>query len=105
VDYILGENPKKMSYMVGFGSNYVQQAHHRGASIVSIKKNNKAVTCKGGFDQYFNRAEPNPNVLDGAVVGGPDENDAYTDSRSNFQQAEPATVNTAPLVGVLARLA
>ncbi|KAE8038507.1 hypothetical protein FH972_011009 [Carpinus fangiana] len=105
VDYILGKNPKKMSYMVGFGSNYVQQAHHRGASIESIKKNNKAVTCKGGFDLYFNRAEPNPNVLDGAVVGGPDENDGYTDSRSNFQQAEPATVNTAPLVGVLAHLA
>ena len=105
MDYILGENPEKMSYMVGFGSNYVQQAHHRGASIESMKKNHEAVTCKGGFDLYFNRAEPNPNVLDGAVVGGPDENDGYTDSRSNFQHAEPATVNTAPLVGILARLA
>ncbi|KAM3281999.1 hypothetical protein P3S67_027646 [Capsicum chacoense] len=34
VDYILGENPRKMSYMVGFGTNYPQQIHHRGASIV-----------------------------------------------------------------------
>lgn len=101
----MGENPEKMSYMVGFGSNYVQQVHHRGASIESIKKKPEAVTCKGGFDLYFSRAAPNPNVLDGAVVGGPNENDGYTDSRSNFQQAEPATVNTAPLVGVLARLA
>lgn len=101
----MGENPKKMSYMVGFGSNYVQQPHHRGASIESIKKKPEPVTCKGGFDQYFNKNQPNPNVLYGAVVGGPDENDGYTDLRSNFQQAEPATVNTAPLVGVLARLA
>uniref|UniRef100_A0A0V0HTF6 Endoglucanase n=1 Tax=Solanum chacoense TaxID=4108 RepID=A0A0V0HTF6_SOLCH len=41
VDYILGENPQKMSYMVGFGTNYPQEVHHRGASIVSIKKDKK----------------------------------------------------------------
>ncbi|KAK7852647.1 endoglucanase 13 [Quercus suber] len=105
VDYILGANPQKMSYMVGFGSNYPKQLHHRGASIVSIKKNPEPVTCKGGFELYFNKNEPNPNVLDGAVVGGPDDNDGFTDSRSNFQQAETATANIAPLVGVLARIA
>ncbi|KAK3195288.1 hypothetical protein Dsin_026598 [Dipteronia sinensis] len=27
-DYLLGQNPKGMSYMVGFGSNYPTQAHH-----------------------------------------------------------------------------
>ncbi|KAM3685656.1 hypothetical protein ACB098_11G137800 [Castanea mollissima] len=105
VDYILGSNPQKMSYMVGFGSNYPKQLHHRGASIVSIKKNPEPVTCKGGFDLYFHSNEPNPNVLDGAVVGGPDDNDGFTDSRSNFQQAETAIANIAPLVGVLARIA
>lgn len=94
-----------MSYMVGFGSNYPKQLHHRGASIVSIKKNPEPVTCKGGFDLYFNKNEPNPNVLDGAVVGGPDDNDGFTDSRSNYQQAETAIANIAPLVGVLARIA
>lgn len=71
---------------------------------ISIKKDPATVTCKGGFD-WFNKNEANPNVLDGALVGGPDENDGYTDSRSNYQMAEPATANTAPLVGVLARLA
>ncbi|KAK3195292.1 hypothetical protein Dsin_026602 [Dipteronia sinensis] len=40
-DYVLGQNPKGMSYMVGFGLNYPTQAHHRGASIVSIKKDPK----------------------------------------------------------------
>ncbi|XP_020086791.1 endoglucanase 13-like [Ananas comosus] len=105
VNYILGANPKKLSYMVGFGSNYPGQVHHRGASIVSIKRDRNPVSCQGGFSSWFNKNEPNPNVIDGAIVGGPDANDGYTDSRSNYQQTEPATVTTAPFVGVLARIA
>ncbi|EXB55167.1 Endoglucanase 13 [Morus notabilis] len=101
VDYILGVNPKNMSYMVGFGSNFPKQVHHRGASIVSIKKDPTPVTCKGGYEEWFNRNEPNPNVLDGAMVS-PDENDGYTDARSNYQCTEPTTVTNAPLVGVFA---
>lgn len=93
-----------MSYMVGFGSNFPQQIHHRGASIVSIKKDRNPVTCKGGFDLWYYKNAPNPNVLDGAVVG-PDENDGYTDSRSNYQLGEPTLVTNAPLVGVLAHFA
>ncbi|KAK2635676.1 hypothetical protein Ddye_030468 [Dipteronia dyeriana] len=103
LDYILGVNPKNMSYMVGFGSNYPQKVHHRGSSIVSIKEDNTLVTCQGGLDFWLNKNAPNPNVLDGAIVGGPDKFDAYLDDRNNYQQAEPATANTAPLVGVLAR--
>ncbi|XP_055809299.1 endoglucanase 14-like [Solanum dulcamara] len=105
VDYILGENPRKMSYMVGFGTNYPQKVHHRGASIVSIKKDKSPVGCHEGFVKWFYKNAPNPNVLDGAIVGGPDISDYYNDSRSNFQQAEAATANSAPLVGVLAKLA
>ncbi|KAI3418652.1 Endoglucanase [Psidium guajava] len=104
-DYILGANPNKMSYMVGYGSRYPTQVHHRGASIVSIKKDPAPVSCSQGFKLWFDKNAPNPNVLDGALVGGPDGQDQYTDARSNYQMAEPATVNTAPFVGVLARLA
>ncbi|EPS69947.1 hypothetical protein M569_04812, partial [Genlisea aurea] len=102
VDYVLGSNPMRMSYMVGFGANYPGRVHHRGASIVSIKQNPAPVTCSGGFDQWFRRSEDNPNVLTGAIVGGPDLADQYSDARDNYQQAEPATANNAPLVGVLA---
>ncbi|XP_058075644.1 endoglucanase 14-like [Magnolia sinica] len=105
VDYILGANPRHISYMVGFGSAYPLQVHHRASSIVSIKKDGTPVSCQDGFKIWFNKNAPNPNVLDGAIVGGPDANDAYIDLRSNFQQAEPATVTTAPFVGVLAGLA
>ena len=52
---------------------------------MSIKKNPELVTCKGGI-LYFNSSEPNPNVLDGAVVNGPDENDNFDDLRSNYQR-------------------
>ncbi|XP_065633238.1 endoglucanase 13-like [Quercus suber] len=105
VDYILGSNPRSTSYMVGFGSTYPNQVHHRGASIVSTNVNPAPVSCQGGYDLYFNKDAPNPNVLDGAVVSGPDENDNYSDLRSNYEQAEPTTVTSAPLVGVLAKLA
>ncbi|KAK3042101.1 hypothetical protein RJ639_001803 [Escallonia herrerae] len=105
VDYILGSNPPGTSYRVGFGSKYPQQVHHRGSSIVSIKKDKTPVTCKGGFETWFNKDAPNPNVLRGAIVGGPDQSDHYNDARGNFMQAEAATANSAPLVGVLARLA
>ncbi|TVU39790.1 hypothetical protein EJB05_13230, partial [Eragrostis curvula] len=32
LNYILGDNPKKMSYVVGFGDKYPRRLHHRGAS-------------------------------------------------------------------------
>ncbi|CAH8354123.1 unnamed protein product [Eruca vesicaria subsp. sativa] len=104
-NYILGSNPKSMSYMVGYGSNYPKKPHHRGASIVSIKKNKTPVDCKGGFSEWYNNPAPNPNVLNGAIVGGPDENDAYGDDRTDYQHSEPGLATVAPFVGVLAAVA
>ncbi|KAK4748567.1 hypothetical protein SAY87_015153 [Trapa incisa] len=39
VEYILGDNPKGMSYMVGYGGYYPQRIHHPGSSIPSIPWN------------------------------------------------------------------
>ncbi|KAL3699271.1 hypothetical protein R1sor_017293 [Riccia sorocarpa] len=105
VDYILGTNPKNLSYMVGYGTSYPQFPHHRGASIVSIKTDSAFVACDAGYEEWYQRPEPNPNVLTGAVVGGPDQDDNYTDERDNVQGGESATYNSGPIVGVLARLA
>lgn len=105
VDYILGSNPRGISYMVGYGARYPRRAHHRGASIVSIRANPSFVSCKDGYASWFGRAGSNPNLLDGAVVGGPDGRDGFADERNNYQQTEVATYNNAPLMGVLARLA
>ncbi|GAA0186216.1 hypothetical protein LIER_33504 [Lithospermum erythrorhizon] len=101
VDYILGDNPKGMSYMVGYSNYYPQRIHHRGSSIPSIKVLPQFVGCKDG-SVYFNSSNPNPNLLVGAVVGGPQEDDTYEDDRVDFRKSEPTTYINAPLVGVLA---
>lgn len=104
VDYILGSNPMGMSYFVGHGSNFPQRVHHRGASIESYGENKGFIGCTQGYDNWYGRAEPNPNILSGALVGGPDIKDRFKDERRNYIQTEACTYNTAALVGVFARL-
>ncbi|XAR71804.1 Cellulase [Bertholletia excelsa] len=103
VDYILGSNPLNISYMVGYGNKFPQRIHHRGSSLPSIGDHPEHINCTGG-SLYFARADPNPNLLTGAVVGGPDANDSYADSRAQFTYSEPTTYINAPLVGLLAHL-
>ncbi|KAL0379155.1 UNVERIFIED_CONTAM: Endoglucanase 24 [Sesamum radiatum] len=98
-DYVLGNNPMNMSYLVGYGSSYPQYVHHRGASIPRDAKTG----CSDGF-MWLNSTAPNPNVAIGALVGGPFQNDSYIDSRNNTMQAEPTTYNSAVLVGLLSGL-
>ncbi|KAL7183197.1 hypothetical protein ACSBR1_041806 [Camellia fascicularis] len=104
VDYVLGDNPRATSYMVGYGNNYPQQVHHRASSIVSFKDNPSFVSCRGGYATWFSRKASDPNLLTGALVGGPDAYDNFADQRDNYEQTEPATYNNAPLLGILARL-
>lgn len=104
VDYLLGENPMRMSYMVGYGPRYPQRIHHRGSSLPSVAAHPAKIPCSAGFAVLVSTA-PNPNLLIGAVVGGPDARDQFPDQRSDYEQSEPATYINAPLVGALAYLA
>ncbi|KAJ7564102.1 hypothetical protein O6H91_02G002100 [Diphasiastrum complanatum] len=104
VNYILGQNPKNMSYMVGYGNRYPLQPHHRGASIVSIHVNSSHWTCGEGFNIWFHRNAPNPNILIGAIVGGLTANDQFTDERYISSELEPTTYINAPFCSVFARL-
>ena len=136
-NYILGSNPKGMSYMVGYGASFPTHAHHRASSVVSKRVQPSSPGCNQGYSLFFvpqvpslpllprHRTSfchsailafchsailpcfcqaPNVNLLTGAIVGGPDEKDAYVDSRQNYQQNEPSTYINAPLVGALARI-
>ncbi|KAL7200051.1 hypothetical protein ACSBR2_022206 [Camellia fascicularis] len=105
VDYILGVNPLKMSYMVGFGANYPKRIHHRGSSVPSLAAHPQSFGCDGGFQPFFYTANPNPNLLTGAIVGGPNQNDGYSDDRTDYSHSEPATYINAAIVGPLASLA
>lgn len=104
VDYILGSNPLNMSYLVGFGPNFPKRVHHRGASIVSYRENKGFIGCTQGYDNWYGSTDPNPNIVVGALVGGPDHNDEFTDKRGNYMQTEACTYNTSPLVGIFAKL-
>ncbi|KAJ6972921.1 hypothetical protein D5086_026280 [Populus alba] len=104
VDYLLGDNPLKMSYMVGYGPRYPQRIHHRGSSLPSMAAHPAKIQCSSGFSVMKSQS-PNPNILVGAIVGGPDEHDRFPDERSDYEQSEPATYMNAPLVGALAYLA
>lgn len=108
MDYILGRNPMGMSYMVGFGEAYPQQAHHRGASIPAAAATATDVDprwrCVDGFRLWFGRGAPNPNLALGAIVGGPDIDDGFDDVRSNSVQLEPTTYTNALFAGAVAGL-
>ncbi|KAJ4777040.1 Endoglucanase [Rhynchospora pubera] len=100
VDYLLGDNPMNMSYMVGYGTRYPQRIHHRGSSLPSISIHPQPIACKDGSD-YYTSSDPNPNPHIGAVVGGPGDDDVYKDDRADFRTSEPTTYINAPLVGVI----
>lgn len=103
-DYILGKNPKNLSYVVGCGDNYPVHVHHRGASIAPISLLRSAVGCVDGFEKWYKRLEANPNIIYGALVGGPNANDEFIDDRSNYEQTEPTLSGAAPLVGLFCKL-
>ncbi|XP_050227625.1 endoglucanase 24-like [Mercurialis annua] len=98
-DYVLGQNPMEMSFLVGYGVKYPEYVHHRGSSI-PVDSNNG---CRDGFTWLYSKS-PNPNVAIGALVGGPMFNETYADSRTDTDQAEPTTYNSALIVGLLSAL-
>lgn len=101
---MLGNNPMKMSYMVGFGSKYPLQLHHRGASLPSCQVHPAKVGCNDGYSTWYSSTKPNPNTHVGAIVGGPDSNDQFNDLRSDYSHLEPTTYMNAAFVGSVAAL-
>ncbi|KAK0059955.1 endoglucanase A-like isoform X1, partial [Biomphalaria pfeifferi] len=99
INYILGDNPHDggcFSYQVGYGTKYPLHPHHRGSSCPD-----RPAPCDWN---NFNSAAPNPQVLVGALVGGPDENDIYQDKRDDYVTNEVATDYNAGFQGALAAI-
>eukprot|EP00112_Aurelia_sp_Birch-Aquarium-sp1_P010471 Seg2234.1 transcript_id=Seg2234.1/GoldUCD/mRNA.D3Y31 product="Endoglucanase A" protein_id=Seg2234.1/GoldUCD/D3Y31 len=80
IHYMLGDAGR--SYVVGFGKNPPTKPHHTSSSCP-----NAPASC--GWNN-FNSASPNPQVLYGALVGGPDNNDSYFDDRKDYVKNEVA---------------
>ena len=99
--YILGDccggiNPDSgrpyYSYIIGYGDNFPKSPHHRSSSC------NKDDWSCGCSDQ------PNKNILYGAMVGGPGDQDNYNDNCQDYTMNEVATDYNAGITGAVAAL-
>lgn len=93
IDYMLGENPQRRSYVVGYGNNAPRNPHHRSSH--------------GSWANSISNPVDNRNILFGALVGGPSSasDTAYADDRSNYVTNEVALDYNAGFTGAVARLA
>ncbi|XVF37323.1 hypothetical protein REPUB_Repub19eG0136000 [Reevesia pubescens] len=84
---------------------FLLTTYGKGSSLPSLASHPQSMGCDGGFQPFFYSSNPNPNVLVGAIVGGPNQNDGYPDDRSDYSHSEPPTYINAAMVGPLAYLA
>jgi hypothetical protein len=89
IDYILGDNPAKVDYVVGADPSSPKAVHHRGAS-------GSKGADKGPDENVF--------ILYGALAGGPGAKDNYKDARNNYEMNEVALDYNAAFQGLLAFL-
>ncbi|XP_070571476.1 endoglucanase E-4-like [Ptychodera flava] len=78
IHYMLGDTGR--SYVVGFGNNPPENPHHRASSCNSTLTGSRALKSP----------DANPNILIGALVGGPSSDDSYTDNRRDYISNEVA---------------
>lgn len=88
IDYALGSSGR--SFVVGYGTNPPQNPHHR--------------TSHGSYADNINSPTTQAHILFGALVGGPDSSDGYTDDRGNFVNNEVACDYNAGFTGALAKM-
>lgn len=90
INYALGDNPLKQSYVVGFGEKSAHNAHHRGAH--------------GSWKNDIYTPAQNRHILYGALVGGPAEDGSYVDDRNNYINNEVATDYNAGFTALLCKM-
>ncbi|KAK7082264.1 hypothetical protein SK128_017348 [Halocaridina rubra] len=96
IHYMLGDGGR--SYVVGYGCNPPVRPHHPSSSCPSSP-------AKCDWDTYDQlSSEPNIYELAGALVGGPDSNDNYSDTRENVEQNEVTTDYNAGFQSAVAAL-
>lgn len=85
---------------MGFGDHFPSQVHHRSASI---PWDGQDYSCTQG-ERWLHSKDPNPNVLIGAMVAGPGQDDKFTDRRDKPEYTEPTISGNAGLVAALIAL-
>ena len=87
-NYALGSTG--FSYQIGFGEEYPEHPHHR--------------TSQGSYCDNMNEPGEARHTLYGALVGGPDANDNYTDTVTDYCANEVACDYNAGFTGLLAAM-
>jgi len=90
INYILGRNPSRRSYLIGYGENYPQNPHHR--------------TAHGSWLNNISQPVATRNLLMGALVGGPDQQDNWKDDRGDWVQNEVGVGYNAGFTSALAKM-
>ncbi|CAL4104840.1 unnamed protein product, partial [Meganyctiphanes norvegica] len=94
INYMLGDAGH--SYVIGFGTNSPKRPHHRSSSCPDLP-----APCDWGA---FSNSGPNPQELTGALVGGPKQDDSYTDDRGDYVSNEVATDYNAAFTSAVAAI-
>jgi len=88
MNYMIGDNPAKRCYAVGYNENSSQYPHHRAAS----RSTDDGLIVENHY------------TLLGALVGGPGSNGTYKDAQDDYYCNEVALDYNAGYVGALAGL-
>ena len=87
-NYALGSSGR--SFVCGYGENPPEHPHHR--------------TSQGSYCDNMNEPGQARHTLYGALVGGPDASDGYTDTVSDYNKNEVACDYNAGFTGLLAAM-
>ena len=91
IDFALGSNEQKRSFVCGFGTNPPTKPHHRAMHGPYLDDNGRTPA-------------QSRHVLYGGLVGGPSQDGSYTDDRLDAVRNEVATDYNAGFSSALARL-
>jgi len=94
IHYMLGDTGR--SFVCGFGVNPPQRPHHASSSCPD-----RPASCSWND---FGNPGPNPQILYGALVGGPDDNDNYVDDRADYVANEVSCDYNSGFQGAVAGL-
>ncbi|XP_077990454.1 endoglucanase 4-like [Glandiceps talaboti] len=95
-NYILGDHVNN-SFVIDYGTNPPCKPHHRASSCPDLH-----IPCT--YANAFKNSGCNYHTLSGALVGGPNKEDEWTDNRADFQHNEVACDYNAPFQGAMAAL-
>jgi endoglucanase len=103
MNYLMGDNPAKWSYIVGFGSNVPGVGSEVGGSATAASHPHQG-GAQGSLTNNQSVPLTDNHILWGALVGGPSSSDQPDDVTTDFVLNEVAVDYNAALVGALAGL-